>query len=215
MNDDWRLRVEFHEDGVAHALSERLNAAEIEHDLEKSFADRVIVSVDGAEVFAYAGTREQAERAEQLIRKIAAEHHWKLESELKHWHPTSEQWEDPDLPLPQTDSDRLAEHRALMERERAESEAQGYPEYEVRIQCRSHEETQALAERLRDSGLPAVQRWRYLLIGAVNEDSANELAERVRGLVPEGTSVTVEASLPALADGTPGNPFAILGGLGG
>ena len=43
MNDDWRLRVEFHEDGVAHALSERLNAAEIEHDLEKSFADRVIV----------------------------------------------------------------------------------------------------------------------------------------------------------------------------
>ncbi|MDQ6608082.1 MAG: hypothetical protein M3Z06_16240 [Actinomycetota bacterium] len=215
MNDDWRLRVEFHEDGVAHALSERLNAAEIEHDLEKSFADRVIVSVDGAEVFAYAGTREQAERAEQLIRKVAAEHEWKLESELKHWHPTAEQWEEPDLPLPQTDADRLAEHAALMERERAESEAQGYPQYEVRIQCRTHEETLALAEQLRSGGLPAVHRWRYLLIGAVNEQSANELAERVRGLAPEGSSVTVEASLPALADGTPGNPFAFLGGLGG
>jgi len=215
MNDDWRLRVEFHEDGVAHALSERLNAAEIEHDLEKSFADRVIVSVDGAEVFAYAGTREQAERAEQLIRKVAAEHDWKLESELKHWHPTSEQWEDPDLPLPQTDADRLAEHAALMERERAESETRGYPEYEVRIQCRTHQETLELAERLRVNGLPAVQRWQYLLLGAVNEDAADELAVRVRELVPEGSTVTVEASLPALADGTPGNPFAIFGGLGG
>ncbi len=176
MNDDWRLRVEFHEDGVAHALSERLNAAEIEHDLEKSFAERVIVSVDGPEVFAYAGTREQAERAEQLIRKVAAEHGWKLESELKHWHPTSEQWEDPDLPLPQTDADRLAEHAALMERERAESEAQGYPEYEVRIQCQTHQETLELADRLRDAGLPAVHRWRYLLLGAVNEAGAEELA---------------------------------------
>jgi hypothetical protein len=215
MNDDWRLRVEFHEDGVAHALSERLNAAEIEHDLEKSFADRVIVSVDGAEVFAYAGTREQAERAEQLIRKVAADHEWKLESELKHWHPTSETWEDPDLPLPQTDADRLAEHAALMERERSESEAQGYPEYEVRIQCRTHEETLALAEQLRANGLPAVHRWRYLLLGAVNEASADELALRVRELVPEDSTVTIEASLPALADGTPGNPFAILGGLGG
>jgi hypothetical protein len=215
MNDDWRLRVEFHEDGVAHALSERLNAAEIEHDLEKSFADRVIVSVDGPEVFAYTGTREQAERAEQLIRKVAAQHEWKLESELKHWHPTSEQWEDPDLPLPQTDADRLAEHAELMERERAESAAQGYPEYEVRIQCQTHQETLELAERLRDAGLPAVHRWRYLLLGAVNETSAEELATRVRELVPAGSEVTVEASLPALADGTPGNPFAILGGLGG
>ncbi len=215
MNDDWRLRVEFHEDGIAHALSERLNAAEIEHDLEKSFENRVIVSVDGAEVFCYTGTREQAERAEELIRRVAAEHDWKLESELKHWHPTSEQWEDPDLPLPQTDADRLAEHAALMERERAESEAQGYPEYEVRIQCPTHEQTLELAERLRSSGLPVVHRWRYLLLGAVNESSADELAVRVRGLAPEGSSVTVEASLPALADGTPGNPFAILGGLGG
>jgi hypothetical protein len=215
MNDDWRLRVEFHEDGIAHALSERLNAAEIEHDLEKSFENRVIVSVDGAEVFAYAGTREQAERAEQLIRKVAAEHDWTLETELTHWHPTSEQWEDPDLPLPQTDADRLAEHAVLMERERAESVSQGYPEYEVRIQCRSHEETVELAEHLRANGLPAVHRWRYLLLGAVNEESADELAVRVRGLAPEGSSVTVEASARALADGTPGNPFAILGGLGG
>jgi hypothetical protein len=215
MNDDWRLRVEFHEDGVARSLSERLNAAEIEHDLEQSFQDRVIVSVDGNEVFCYTGTREQAERAEQLIRKVAAGHDWKLETELKHWHPTSEQWEDPDVPLPQTDTDRMAEHAELMARERAESAAQGYPEYEVRVQCRSHGETVELAERLRANGLPPVQRWRYLLLGAVNEQAADELAVRVRALVPDDSSVTVEASLPALAGGTPGNPFAVLGGLGG
>ena len=134
-------------------------------------------------MFAYAGTREQAERAEQLIRKVAAEHGWKFESELKHWHPTSEQWEDPDCPSPRPTPTGWRV-RGADGAERAESEAQGYPEYEVRIQCQTHRKTLELAERLRAAGLPAVHRWRYLLLAAVNQASAEELADRVRELCP-------------------------------
>lgn len=217
MNDDWRLKVQFHKEGVARALSERLDAAEIEHDLEKSFQDRVIVSVDGDEVFCYTGSREQAERAEQLILGMATDKGWQVDTELTHWHPSAAAWEQPDAPLPQTDSDRLAEHAALIERERAESAAQGYPAFEVRIQCESHGDTVALAKRLRQEGLPNVHRWRFLLVGANDEDSANQLAERVRGLAPAGVTVSVGPSGGALNDGTLGtrNPFALLGGLGG
>lgn len=217
MNDDWRLRVQLHQEGVARALSERLDAAEIEHDLDKSFHDRVVVSVDGGEVFCYAGTREQAERAEQLIQGIAIDKGWQIDTELRHWHPSAEAWEDPDAPLPESDSDRLAEHAAMIERERAESATQGYPAFEVRIQCGSHSDTVALSRRLRDEGLPNVHRWRFLLVGANDEDSANQLAERVRSMAPAGATVSVGPSQGALNDGTLGtrNPFALLGGLGG
>jgi hypothetical protein len=216
MNDDWRLRVEFREAGNSRALSERLNAAEIEHDLERSFADRVIVSVDGPQLFCYAGTREQAERALQLIRRVSAEHGWQYDSELKHWHPSAEAWEDPDVPLPETDSEQLAEHAERIARERAEAVAQGFPEWEVRVTCSGHRQARELADRLREGGVPSVvHRWRYLLVGAPDEDSASELAARIRSLVPSDCPVTVEGTARAVEQAQPPNPFALMGGLGG
>jgi hypothetical protein len=215
MNDDWRLRVRFHEGGLAHALSKRLDAAEVEHDLEDSFHDRITVSVDHGEVFCYAGTREQAERAEQAIRRMATEKDWKIETELKHWHPSAEAWEDPDTPLPENDAQRIAEHAEMVAAERAEVSEQGYPDWEVRVRCPSHHEKDALAERLRAEGLPTVERWHSVLIGASDEEAAKALAERLRAEAPAGSEITIGASAQALRAETPGNPFAILGGLGG
>jgi hypothetical protein len=63
VNDDWRVQVDFHEEGDARALTERLDAQQLEHDLSDAFHDRVVVSRDGARVFLYAGTRDQAEGA--------------------------------------------------------------------------------------------------------------------------------------------------------
>ncbi len=73
MNDDWRLHIDLHDEGFAHRLGERLQAEELEHDLERSFADKVVVSVDGHDVFCYAGTRAQAEAAQRLIEKLIAD----------------------------------------------------------------------------------------------------------------------------------------------
>jgi hypothetical protein len=215
MSDDWRLRVDLHEGGFAHALTERLEASELEHELETSFEDRVVVSRDGGDVFAYAGTRQQAEQAEKLIRSLAAENGWHLEAVLERWHPTAEQWEDADAPLPDSDAERAEERAELMEDERQEAEQRGYPEYEVRVELPSHDDAVRFADRLRSEGLASVRRSNYVLVGAADEDSANSLADRLRGEAPAGSTVTAQGTLEAAYADRPPNPFAVLGGLGG
>jgi hypothetical protein len=219
MNDDWRLRVDLHEEGLAHELTERLEAFDLAHDLKTSFGDRVIVSRDGAEVFCYADTRGQAEAAENAIRAVAGDHGWRLDSKVEHWHPAAERWEDPDVPLPYTDVQALAERAERSAREREESAKQRYPEYEVRVHCPSQADAVQLAAQLRAEGFQTVQRREFLLLGAPDEGTATALAERVRREAPAGTGVTAEASVPEVVAetpfGTPFSPFSVFGGLAG
>ena len=175
----------------------------------------MIVSADEGEVFCYAGTREQAEAAAAIVDQLATEHGWHAEVTLSHWHPTAERWEDPDVPLPDTDATRAAEHAERVAQERADSAAQGYPDWEVRIECTSRGEAGELADRLRDQGLTVVHRWSAVLAGATDEDSANALAEQLRARAPAGATVTVEGNLRAVYEDRPWRPFSILGGLAG
>ena len=55
----------------------------------------------------------------------------------------------------------------------------------------------------------------YLLVGALDEDSANALALRLSSEVPSGATVKVEATGRAVLDERGANPFAVLGGLAG
>ncbi|HLJ02377.1 MAG TPA: hypothetical protein VKT31_03005 [Solirubrobacteraceae bacterium] len=215
MNDNWRLRINLHGHGLARSLSERLDASTIEHRLETSFRDRVIVSVDGPEVFCYTGTRAQAEAAEQAIRGLAAEHGWELDAELRRWHPESEEWEDADVPLPDSDADREAERAELIRREREESDRQGFPSYEVRVECATEGDCEAFAARLEAEGLRVVRRSRFLVIGAADEDTARALAARVHHEAPDGSAVVAEGTVPAVMSVSGGNPFAVFGGLAG
>jgi hypothetical protein len=216
MSDDWRLHVGLLDDGAARDLTERLRAERLGDSVKSAFGDQLIVSADGPNVFCYAGERAQAELAADAIRTIAAEHGWELELELKRWHPTAEEWEDPDVPLPRTDAERAAEHAQRVAKEREDSAERGYAEYEVRVQCTSHHETVKLAERLHGEGLPVVRRWRYLLVGANDEDAAAALAERLRAEAPPGSTVVAEVSRRAAYDDDPARgSFAIFGGLGG
>jgi hypothetical protein len=216
MADDWRIQIELFEHGRAHALTERMAAGKLGDDLEEAFGNRLVVSADPPKVFVYTGDRAQAETAETKIREVAAEHNWEIKIELKHWHPTAEEWEDPDKPLPANDAQQIAEHQELVAQERADSAKRGYPDYEVRIECPSHHDTVKLDKRLHDEGFPTVRRWKYLLVGAADEDSANALAERLRGDAPEGCTVTAEASRRQTYDDEPTrSSFAIFGGLGG
>jgi hypothetical protein len=156
MSDDWRLRVDLHQEGLAHLFTARLESRELTHDLETSFHDRVVVSTDGPEMFCYAGTREQAERARELIRRVADEHKWEVDFELQRWHPIAEEWRDPDEALPADAAQRAEEHEELVEDERLESAMQGHPNYEVRVQSESHHDIVKLAERLESEGIPVV-----------------------------------------------------------
>jgi hypothetical protein len=216
MSDDWRLRIHLQDGAPAAELTERLGEAE--HDLEESFHDRVAVSRDDSEVFAYTGTRELAERVEQLVASLAAGHGWEIKTELRHWHPTSEDWEDPDVPLPSADAARAAEHAELIERERAEVAERGYPEFEVRVELPSRRDAGEFADKLREEGLPLVHRWKYVLVGASDEDSAAALAERLRAEAPSGSTVTVEGTWKAMEAETPSmgrHWYAVFGGMGG
>jgi hypothetical protein len=215
VNDDWRLQVDVSEESDARTLTERLAAKDLQHDLEETFHDRVIVTRDGGQVFLYAGTREQAEKAREAIEADAREHGWTLDVDFRHWHPTAEEWEDPDKPLPEDDAARLAEHEALMAREREETARAGHPEFEVRVDLPSRHEAVDFSAQLREEGLPTVRRWKYLLIGVADEDTAAELARKIRDQAPADSRVTVEGTWAKAGAERPPNPYAVLGGLGG
>jgi hypothetical protein len=215
MNDDWRLQIDAGDGDRATPMMEKLDAAELEHDLSDAFHDRVIVSRDGQTVFLYAGTRVQAENARDLVGKLAEKNGWSLAVDLKHWHPEAEEWEDPDKPLPDSDAARIAEHEELIAAERREVEEGAPPPFEVRVDLPSHRDAVRFDELLHAEGLPAVRRWKYLVVGAADEDSARTLATRLEGEAPEGSEVTVEGSGSVAYAERPSNPFAIFGGLGG
>jgi hypothetical protein len=210
MSDDWRLQIDFEDEGLAGSLMEHLDAHELEHDLSDAFHDRVIVSRDGARVFLYTGTRDQAESARGLIVSLAQKHSWTIDSDFKRWHAGAEDWEDPDGPL-----DAGAEHAELIAREREETKQHGYPEFEVRVDLPSHQDAERFEQQLRAEGLPAVHRGKYLLVGVGDEDTAKALAERLQGEAPLQSKIQVEGTWKAAYAERPPNPFAIFGGLGG
>jgi hypothetical protein len=220
MSDDWRLRVVLTNDDEARQLADRLGRLASGHDLSDAFHDRVVVSRDDAEVFCYADTREQAEAAERAIQSLASDHGWRPTTELTHWHPVAEEWEDPDQPLPGSRTQVADERAEAMRSEDEESRQQGFPDFEVRVRTPSRHDAERLAERLRGEGIPTVHRWEFVVLGAPDEDSARALAERIRGEAPPGSTVVAEASVAEVATESPlatpfGNPFAVFGGLGG
>jgi hypothetical protein len=215
MNDDWRLQIDVRDEGQGESLVERLDSAELEHRLDGAFHDRLIVSREGSTVYVYAGTRAQAESARAFVDELAAKHDWSVAAELRHWHPAAAEWEDPEVPLPADDAARLAEHEELIAAERQKVAESGVPEFEVRVDLPSHHDAVRFAELLQAEGLPAVRRWKFLVVGATDEDAARELATRLEGEAPAGSRVTVEGSGAVAYAERPANPFAVFGGLGG
>jgi hypothetical protein len=96
--------------------------------------------------------------------------------------------------LPQTDKELAAERAELDEQDDEDSEASGSAEWEVRLDLPSHHEAVELADKLSGERIPVTRRWTYLLVGAEDQDQANDLAERLRNEAPAGTKFHVEAS---------------------
>ena len=215
MGDEWRLQIDVADRGHLAPLVERLDAQELEDELGDAFHDRVVLSREKGRIFAYAGARDQAEAVRERVDKIVEEQTWSATTELRHWHPLAERWEDPDAPLPSDDAARVAEHRELIDAERGRLEETGQPEFEVRVELPSHRDAVRFAERLRAEGLPAVRRWKYLVVGASDEDEAKALAARLETEAPDGSETVAEASGRVAWAERPPNPFAIFGGLGG
>lgn len=213
MNDDWRVQVTCPTTATAANLNELLREGDFHHELQGAAGARVIVSLDGNLLFLYAGDRAQAEKAIAAVTSLVSASGQSVQTELRRWHPVAEEWVDADQPLPGVGG-ISAEHAEMIAQERAEQSHLDYAEWEVRVSTESHREAVELSDALRLQGIANMRRWRYLVVGAGDEDAANALAERVRAIAPADARVAVEASARAVEAEMPGNPFAVFGGLG-
>ena len=191
--DDWRIHVELPEDAEGTLGRLGLNLGSRAHELARELEGRrLAVSQDGTDLFVYAGTRREAERAREVIEAELADEGLKAQtSRVQHWLHQEGHWSD-ELPEPSVDDELLAE---------------GFAPWEVRVECESRDAARALAEQLESEGYGVVRQFRYVIAGTSTRDEARALAERVHGEVEAGGELVWEAF--------PGNPFAIFGGMGG
>jgi hypothetical protein len=181
--DDYRIRIDAGDE--VGPLFDRLR------DVEDDARGRIAVSHDGGDVFVYASTYADAQRAGETVHAIVREQNADAEiSPVEHWLEEEERWDDE--PRGETWEEEELDH--------------GYAPWEVRVDCRSHQAAGELADQLEQEGYRPVRRWSYLIVGAESRADADALAARLHGQVEPGGELVWETR--------PGNPFAIFGGLG-
>jgi hypothetical protein len=208
MADDWRVTATLREEGLVEHLLDRLRRHDVGDEVVERLGGRVAVSTGPSHVFVYADSEGAAREAERILRELCDTHGLDADLTVHRWHPVEERWEEADVLLPQTEAERQAEHARLQQDEAEESQRTRLAEWEVRIELDSHHEATALAERLEAQGMNPVRRWKYVVVGANNEDEARELADRLRSDVPAGSTIRVEAGPAMVRDGTAGTRFA-------
>jgi len=185
-SDDWRVTISVSQ--AQPPFFPRQAAEEIRRQVGRDIG----VGAGEAQIFLYAGTETAAGEAERIARDVLAQHDLEAESAVHRWHPIEEQWENPDVPMPQTNAERQAEHQRLVDTETTEALATGKAQWEVRVELHSHRQAVALARKLESEGRTVVRRWRFLLVGASNEDEAREFAGQIRQEAPPDAAVMVE-----------------------
>jgi len=183
-DDDWRVTVTLHDEAHVGAAVESLREHEVEDDVRRRLGHRVAVSEDGFHVFLYAGTEDAAREADRVVREALAKRGLSADFTLDRWHPLEEEWEDANAAMPQTAEQRQDEHQRLEDEEARESTATGRAQWQVRIESPARHDAMELAARLRRDGRSVIRRWRFLVVGANNEDDARELARAVEQLAP-------------------------------
>lgn len=192
MADDWRVTATLQDAGQAQRALRSLRDRKLQDDVRRRLGQRVAVSADNAHMFLYAATGDAAREAERVVREVFAEQQIPADLTLDRWDELKQKWVDPGTPVPETAEVRQAKHQRLIDEETRQSLAHGQPGWEVRVDMPSHREAVALAERLRAEGLPLTRRWKYLILGANNEDDARELAQAIERQASPEASVRIK-----------------------
>jgi hypothetical protein len=212
MAEDWRVAIGFEDSGHLDRLSQDLESHVVEDDVRAAFGDRIVVSNDRDRLFLYADTRSAAETAAAEVRRTTAANGWPTRISVERWHEDAEDWEPSSTPAVDSAEARHAEHLRLMAREDAETKAQGYAEWEVRVELPDHRAARQLSARLGREGVPHVRRWKYVLVGAMDEDAAQAWAGRLRTEAASGSKVSIEGTFQSVAAH---NPWAVWSEAGG
>jgi len=189
---DWRVTISL--TGQAHVEQARqsISEQEVEQDVRQRLGRNIVVGAGDSEIFLYAGTEVAATEAERTAREVLGQLGIGAEFALHRWHPIEEEWQSPDVAMPQTEAERQAEHQRLEDTETADSVAAGSAMWQARVELESHRDAVALAHKLQGEGYPVVRRWKFLVAGANNEDEAQALAEHIRQEAPPRAVVCAE-----------------------
>jgi len=191
-DDDWRVTVTLHDQRHVGRTLQSLLERKAQDDKLLHLGHRVAVSADDTAVFLYAGTEEAAREADRVAREVMAQRGLAADYAVDRWHPLAQEWQDAAVALPQTADQRQDEHQRLEDEQASESVTTGRAQWEVRIELPSHQDAVELAERLRREGRSVIRRWKFLVVGANNEDQANDLARTLAQEAPAATSVHPE-----------------------
>lgn len=197
MDDEFRVEVELDDPEHGYPLRERLRALDLDDDARERLGRDIMVTRDGSRVFLYAGTEAQAREAERTVRALADEDELTSEIAVTRWHPVEEAWKDAAIPLPATLEEEQAEYAAREALEADDARTEREYDWHVVVRLSGRDEARALAERLAEEGMPVAQRWRYVSVGALTEERAEEVAERLR-VEASDAEVSVEVNLNEL-----------------
>ncbi len=191
-DDDWRVTVTLRDQRHVGRALQSLLEHKAEDDPLLRLGHRVAVSTDGASVYLYTGTEVAAREADRVVREVMAQRGLAADYGLDRWHPLEEKWEGAAVALPRTAGQEQDEHQRLEDEETRESISTGHALWEVRVELPSHHDAVELAERLRRDGRSVIRRWKFLVVGANNEDQAKDLARTLAQEAPAATSVHPE-----------------------
>jgi hypothetical protein len=156
--DDFRIHVKSED---ADALIARLEATS---DHEGRFS----VSRDGDDVFVYANTLAEAQRAAGIIGGDHPVERWLDDEDRWDDEPAGETWEEEEL-----------EH--------------GYAPWEVRVDLGSRHAAAQLEKQLEEEGYRPLRHWSYVIVGTASREEAEALAARLHGRVEAGGEVVYES----------------------
>jgi hypothetical protein len=208
VSDEWRAEVHLEDEGHGLTLGDRLRSLDLDDDARKRLGERVIVTRDGSRMFLYTGSEATAREAERVARELAVADKLEARTRITRWHPDEEEWVDPSAPMPQSEAQRAAEHREHEAHEEREAAATGQNDWELRVDLDSLGETRELSSRLSEKGIEHHRRWRHVLIPAPTEESAAELADRVREVASGEPEIHVEPAPGSI----PHPAFVVIGG---
>lgn len=199
MDDEYRVEVELDDPEHGYSLRERLRALDLDDKARERLGRGVVVTRDGSRLFLYTSTESQGREGERIVRELVDAGGLTAETRLTRWHDVEEAWKDAALPLPATPEDVEAELEARDAAEETEAVAEGEFDWQVVAHLPDRRSARELARRLAADGHTVTQRWRYVMIGVVSEDAANELADALRASLPEEADVQVEVDLSDVA----------------
>jgi hypothetical protein len=168
--EDWRVRVELASEGDRKEFTRLLQdgLSPIGEDLAQALqGGHVSVSGDDENLFVYADSPTQAERAHAVI-VAELEHHGvdATTSGVEHWLAEEERWDNE--PAGESWEDEVSDL--------------GYAPWEVRVTCET-------------VGYQPVRQWKHLIVGTDTEEDATALADRVHGEVGPGGAVVWEEAI--------------------